>query len=67
MTNPIYLPCGGKAYFDIESSISYRCEHCLAVVGSTGQSKSCKDVAEKWEIVKTLGGNGWDYEKGEPK
>ena len=63
---PMYLPCGGTAYFDEESGISYRCELCGAVVGSIGQPQQCKDEAQKYENWKTLGGRGWSYEKGEP-
>jgi len=62
----IYLPCGGTAYFDEYSGISYRCE-CAAVVGSIGQSKHCKDQASFWEGWEKLGGKGWDYDKGQPK
>ena len=64
LTKPMYLPCGGKAYFDFDSGISYRCEHCGAVVGSVGQSQHCKDEAKKYENWAKLGGRGWDYEKG---
>ena len=62
---PMYLPCGGTAYFDESSGISYRCE-CGAVVGSIGQPQSCKEEAEKYEAWARLGGRGWDYLKGEP-
>lgn len=57
------LPCGGTAYFDEESGISYRCLNCLAVVGSIGMPKRCKDISEQWEMQKALGGAGWDYFK----
>jgi hypothetical protein len=62
---PMYLPCGGVAYFDQDSGISYRCHSCFAVVGSIGQPRSCKEEAKKWEAWKELGGKGWDYSKGE--
>ena len=39
---PQHLPCGGTAYFDFGSGISYRCENCGAVVGSIGQPQECK-------------------------
>ena len=55
------LPCGGIAYFDEDSGISYRCELCNAVVGSIGQPKRCKEEAQKHDNWKTLGGKGWDY------
>ena len=61
---PIHLPCGGIAYFDESSCISYRCEDCMAVVGSIGQPRHCVEEAEKYEMVKILGGKGWDYSKG---
>lgn len=60
------LPCGGHAYFDFDSGISYRCIYCNAVVGSVGQPQHCQDEAKKWELAEKLGGQGWDYEKGEP-
>jgi hypothetical protein len=63
---PMYLPCGGVAYFDPDSGISYRCETCFAVVGSMGQPRSCKEEAKKYDVWKELGGQGWDYNKGEP-
>lgn len=64
---PIHLPCGGTAYFDDSSGISYRCEDCGSVVGSIGQPQSCKEEAKKYEDWKTLGGVGWDYFEGQPE
>lgn len=64
---PMHLPCGNRAYFDESSGISYRCEFCMAVIGSIGQPKQCKDEAQKYDNWKSLGGKGWDYDKGEPK
>ena len=55
------LPCGGTAYFDESSGISYRCEDCGAVVGSIGMPQYCKDQADKWKAWEALGGKGWDY------
>ena len=60
--NPIQLPCGGIAYFDKESGISFRCIDCFATVGSIGMPRHCKEEADKWEVQKALGGAGWDYE-----
>ena len=58
------LPCGGMAYYDEESTChNYRCNSCDAVVGSVGMPKHCKEEAEKWEVQKALGGEGWDYFK----
>ena len=61
---PLHLPCGGEAFFDYESGISYRCERCGAVVGSVGQPQACKDEENKYIILEKLGGKGWDYDKG---
>lgn len=60
----MYLPCGGIAEYD--GDYSYRCHHCMAVVGSTGQPTGCRDEAKKYEAWEAIGGKGWDYEKGEP-
>lgn len=61
LLDPMALPCGGVAYFDESSGISYRCEACGAVVGSIGQPQYCKDEMDKWDLIATLGGKGWDY------
>ena len=56
--DPIDLPCGAVAVFDIESGISYRCTTCFAVVGSIGMPRDCKqlmdDEEEKKQIWETL-------------
>lgn len=64
---PMYLPCGSIAHFDKSSGISYRCEECMAVVGSIGQPQSCKDEAQKYDNWEELGGKGWDYYKRQTK
>lgn len=64
---PMHLPCGGRAVFDESSGISYRCEDCFSVVGSIGMHSDCRDEMKKWESWESLGGQGWDYELGEPK
>lgn len=61
---PMYLPCGGTAYFDEGSGISYRCE-CGAVVGSIGQSRSCKEEIDKWRAYEQAGLWKWNYQTGE--
>jgi hypothetical protein len=61
----LYLPCGGVAHFDEGSGCSYRCE-CGATVGSIGQPRQCKEEAQKYELMKALGGKDWDYVKGKP-
>lgn len=65
-TQPMLLPCGGTAYFDESSGIGYRCEDCIAVVGSIGKPQHCKEQAQKYKNWERLGGQGWDYFKGEP-
>ena len=63
---PQHLPCGGTAYFDFGSGISYRCETCGAVVGSIGQPRECSEEAKKYEAYEKAGMWKWDYTKGEP-
>lgn len=58
----IRIPCGATASFDVDSGISYRCEHCFAVVGSIGQPGECKQKAQEYELMEKLGGAGWKYE-----
>lgn len=60
---PMKLPCGGTAYFDHESGISYRCDTCFAVIGSIGQPRECVEEAKKYENWQALGGKGWEYER----
>jgi hypothetical protein len=57
----IKLPCGSIASFDESSGISYRCEYCGSVVGSIGQPRECKEEARKYDLIKALGGKGWEY------
>lgn len=64
---PLYMPCGGIAYFDHDSGISYRCATCFAVVGSVGMPRSCKEETDKWNAFEVLGGRGWDYDLGQPE
>ena len=65
---PLYMPCGGTAYYDLESSCySYRCATCFAVVGSIGMPRSCKEERDKWNSFEVLGGHGWDYDLGQPE
>ena len=58
----IRIPCGATAYFDEGSGIAYRCEYCMAVVGSMGQPQECKEEAAKYDMMKAMGGKGWDWE-----
>ena len=66
LSQAMYLPCGGTAYFDESSGISYRCELCGAVVGSIGMAYQCKDEFKKWEAYEKQGLWKWDFVKGEP-
>jgi hypothetical protein len=52
----VHLPCGGVAYFDPDSGISYRCETCFAVVGSIGMPRSCKEEFDKEKMIAILAG-----------
>ena len=63
----IKLPCGGTAYFEEDTSCSYRCTNCYAVIGSIAQSKECKDAAQMYANWEALGGEGWCYNTGRPK
>ena len=62
----IYLPCGGVARFDDGAGYGYRCEDCMAVVGSIGMPRSCKNEMHKYDIVLAKLGSKvtWDYETG---
>lgn len=62
---PMHLPCGGTAYYCEEAVFGHRCDQCGAVVGSTGQSTRCKEEEAKYNLLKKLGGKGWDYTNGE--
>lgn len=53
IVEPIKLPCGGTAHFDLSSGISYRCE-CGAVVGSIGMPRACKEELEKERMLRIL-------------
>lgn len=53
---PIKLLCGNDAYFDHGSGIGYRCEACMAMVGSIGMPRSCKALYEQEEVIKKLKG-----------
>ena len=56
-TAPIVLLCGSSAYFDEGSGIGYRCEECMAMVGSIGMPKRCKELYDMEEVVEKLKGN----------
>lgn len=56
-TAPIVLLCGSSAYFDEGSGIGYRCEECMAMVGSIGMPRSCKELYDMEDVVEKLKGN----------
>ena len=62
----IHLPCGSSAHFCYEAGYGYRCEGCMAVIGSIAQPRECIDAANKYSIVlKALGSSvQWNYEQG---
>jgi len=57
----IKIPCGAIASYDEGSGYGYRCEDCMAVVGSIGQPRECKDKALEYKLIEKLGGPGWNY------
>jgi hypothetical protein len=61
-----YLPCGSRAMFDSGSGMSYRCEDCMATVGSIGMPSECRSEMDKYEkVLPALGSKvRWDYEEG---
>lgn len=67
IVDPMTLPCGGKAYFDFGSGISYRCRTCQAIVGSSSMSEECKTALEKTQVWEVLGGPAWNYTKDSTK
>lgn len=67
LLDPMYLPCGGTAYFDDGAGYGHRCWTCMSVVGSIGQPQRCKDEEQKYLNWEKLGGKGWDYNKGYPE
>lgn len=61
----IHLPCGRTAHFCTEAGHGYRCEDCMAVVGSVAQPKHCVEETNKYVVLKALGSKArWDYNLG---
>ena len=54
---PVTLLCGSIARFDEGNSISYRCETCMAVVGSVGMPRECKELYSMKDVIEKLKGN----------
>ena len=48
------MPCGGTPIWDYPSEMSYRCDTCMAVIGSIAQPRSC---IEKNKPKKVCDGN----------
>lgn len=53
---PIKLLCGATAHFDEASGISYRCDQCMAVVGSISMPKECKELYDMEKVMERLSG-----------
>lgn len=53
---PQELLCGSTSYFDVASGISYRCDTCMAVVGSIGMPPECKELYDMEKVVNKLSG-----------
>jgi hypothetical protein len=64
--SPMYLPCGGTAYWDDGSGCSHRCGDCMATVGSVGMPRACKHEMDKYDVVLPALGSKiyWDYNEG---
>lgn len=62
--NILHLPCGGTAYFDEQSGYSYRCESCMATVGSIAQPQQCKDAEFLIKAEAALSSKKWNYNTG---
>jgi hypothetical protein len=61
-TDYMVLPCGGVAYYDEPThGMNYFCAQCECVVGSDATPARCKLEEAKWNLIKLLGGQGWDY------
>ena len=59
----IHLPCGASAHFCHEAGFGYRCEDCMAVVGSIAQPKHCVEAENKYKAFEILGSKQkWNYE-----
>ena len=58
---PIYMPCGGTAYFDHSSGISYRCDTCFAVLGSIGMPQECREIYRKMELLDVIAGKKQEF------
>jgi hypothetical protein len=52
----ITLLCGSIAHFDTQSGISYRCDTCMAVVGSIAMPRECKELYDMEDVVNKLKG-----------
>ena len=50
------LECGSIAVFDVRSGCSHICSRCLAVVGSVGMPRQCKDLEDMAEVAAKLKG-----------
>lgn len=52
----IILLCGNIASFDMSSGYSYRCNRCMATVGSIGMPRECAKLYEIEKVVDILKG-----------
>ena len=46
-------PCG-RANFDYPSGIEYRCEWCMAVIGSVEMSRECATLHAEQKVIDKL-------------
>lgn len=64
---PLYLPCGGMAFWDEDKLSGHRCTTCGQIIGSETQPKKCIDLLNQYLLVASLGGKGWDFSNPEDK
>jgi len=55
-TFPTYIKsaCGATAKFDYGAGYGYRCEHCMAVLGSIGMPRDCYNKMKEQEEMKQI-------------
>ena len=61
LLDPIPLPCGGTAYWDESSGISYRCDTCMAVLGSIGMPSQCRQAYRDMELLDVIAGKKKEF------
>ena len=61
-TDWMRLPCGGVAFYDEPNyGVNYFCAQCECIVSDSTVPEQCRNEEKKWQLIKLLGGKGWDY------